>query len=131
MKAKHLDIWERIFTNEETVKECDNILHVIKIFLITPFSNGKLERMFSRMLRVKNDWRNKLGRDQLEALLRISEEGPSIENFNPDIAIESWYNEKVRRLSAGQHNYLKKRKTWKNQSAFLSVIKLSESEIDI
>ena len=45
--------------------------------------------MFSRMFRVKSDWRNKLGRDWLEALLRISKEGPSIENFNPDIAIES------------------------------------------
>ena len=93
-KAKCLDIWERIFTNEETVKACDNILHLIEILLITPFSNGMLERMFSRMLRVKNYWRNKLGRDRLEALLRISEEGPSIEDFKPDIAIESWYNEK-------------------------------------
>ena len=71
--------------------------------------------MFSRMLRVKNDWRSKL---RFEALLRISEEGPSIENFNPDIAIESWYNEKVRRLSAGPHNYLKKRKTSEKQTHF-------------
>ena len=100
-KAKYIDIWERIFTNEETVKECNNILHIIEILLITPFSNGKLERMYSRMLRVKNDWPNKLGHDRLEALLRINEEGPSIENFNHDIAIKGWYNEKIRRLSAG------------------------------
>ena len=115
------------FTNEEIVKECDNIFHLNEILLITPFSNGKLERMFSRMLRVKNDWRNKLGCDQLEALLRISEEGPSIENFNPDIAIESWYDEKVRRPSAGLHNYPKKRKTEK-QSTFLSMRTLSALE---
>ena len=56
MKAKYLDIWERIFINKETVKECDNILYLIEILLITPFSNGKLERMFSRVLRVKNNW---------------------------------------------------------------------------
>ena len=31
------------------------ILHLIEILLITPFSNEKLERIFSRMLRVKND----------------------------------------------------------------------------
>ena len=116
------------FTNEETVKECNNILHLIEILLITPFSNGKLERMFSRMLRAKSDWRNKLGRDRLEALLRISEGGPSIENFNPDISIESWYNEKVRRLSAGPHNYPKKRKTLERQSTFLSTITLSDLE---
>ena len=116
------------FTNEETVKECNNILHLIEILLITPFSNGKLERMFSRMLRAKSDWRNKLGRDRLEALLRISEGGPSIENFNPDISIESWYNEKVRRLSAGPHNYPKKRKTSERQSTLLSTITLSDLE---
>ena len=127
-KAKYLDIWERIFTNKETVKECDNILHFIEILLITPFSDGKLERMFSRMLRVKNDWRSKLGHDRFEALLRISEEGPSIENFNPDIAIESWYNEKGRRLSAGPHNYPKKKKTSEKQSTLLSTITLSDLE---
>ena len=44
--AKYLNIWERIFTNEETVQECNNILHLIEILLITPFSNGKLKRMF-------------------------------------------------------------------------------------
>ena len=127
-KAKYLDIWEHIFTNEEIVKECDNILHLIEILLITPFSTRKLERMFFRMLRVKNDLQNKLGRDRLEALLRNSEEGPSIENFNPDIATESWYNEKVKRLSAGPHNYPKKRKTSEMQSTFLSMITLSDLE---
>ena len=84
--------------------------------------------MFSRMLRVKNDWQNKFGRDRLEALLRIKEEGPSIQNFNPDRAIESWYNEKVQRLSAGPQNYPKKRKTSEKQSTFLSMITLSDLE---
>ena len=84
--------------------------------------------MFSRMLRVKNDSWNKLGCDRLEALLRISEEGPSIENFNPDIVIESWYNEKVWRLSAGPYNYPKKRKISEKQSKFLSMVTLSDLE---
>ena len=66
--------------------------------------------------------------DGLEALLRISEEGPSIENFNLDIAIESWYNEKVWRLSVGPHNYPKKRKTPEKQTAFLSTITLTNLE---
>ena len=116
-KAKYLDIWQRIFTNEETVKECDNLLHLTEILLITPFSNRTLERMFSRMLRLKNDWRNKLGCDRSEALVRISEEGPIIENFNTGIAIESWYNEKVRRLSAGPQNYPKKREKHRKSKA--------------
>ena len=108
---KYVKLWERIFINEEVLKECKNILHIFELLLITPFSNAKLERMFSRMLRVKNDWRNRLGRDRLETLLRISEDGLSIEEFNPDVVIKAWYNDKVRRLTSEPHSYPKKRKT--------------------
>lgn len=55
------------------------------------------------MLHVKNDWRNRLSCDQLSATLQICEEGPDIENFNPDIAISEWYDAKVHRLSSGPH----------------------------
>ena len=85
------------------------------------------------MLRVKNDWRNRLGRDRLETLLRICEEGVSVEDFNPDIAIDSWYNEKVRRLTAGPHNYPKKRKTSSNSAekvVDLSSLTLTDLESD-
>ena len=60
-KAKNLHIEERTFTNEETAKECDNIFYLIEILLITSFSNEKLERMFSRMLRVKTIGKINLG----------------------------------------------------------------------
>ena len=61
------------------------------------------------MKRVKTDWRNKLRRDRMESLLRISEEGVSIDDYNPDRAIEQWYQEKVRRISAAKsHSYPKK-----------------------
>ena len=36
-----------------------------------PFSNARPEHMFSRMARVKNDYRNRLGRDLLDACLHI------------------------------------------------------------
>ena len=67
--------------------------------------------MFSRILHVKNNWRNKLSRDQLSATLMICVEGPDIEKFNPDIAISEWYEAKVHRLTLGPHNYPRKRKT--------------------
>ena len=40
LKAKYFNIWERIFINQETVKECDNILHFIEILLIHVFLTG-------------------------------------------------------------------------------------------
>ena len=110
-KVKYLEIWEHVFSNENIIEECKNVLHIFEILLITPFSNAKLERMFSRMLRLKNDWRDRLSRDRLSATLMICEEGPDIEKFNPDVAISEWYDVKVRRLTSGPHNYPKKRKT--------------------
>ena len=77
----------------------------------TPFSNAKLERMFSRMARVKTDYRNRLSRPLLDACLRVSEEGVGISDFNPDPSISLWYEQKVRRLSASSHSYPSKRKS--------------------
>ena len=50
------------------------------------------------MARVKSDFRSQLSRSRLSACFRISEEGKSIDEYNPDAAIELWYTEKVRRL---------------------------------
>ena len=51
--SSYLDVWSRVLTLEEFRKECANVLHIIELLLITPFSNTKLERMFSTMGREK------------------------------------------------------------------------------
>ena len=91
-KVKYLEIWAHVFSNENIIEECKNVLHIFEILLITPFSNAKLEHMFSRMLHVKNVWRNRLSGDRLSATLMICEEDPDIEKFNPDVAISAWYD---------------------------------------
>ena len=62
--------------------------------------------MFSCMLRVKTDWRNRLANERLNHNLRISEEGVSISNYNPNDDIAKWYNEKVSNFK--EQKYLKK-----------------------
>jgi len=39
----YLDIWSGVFKNDEFNTECSNILHIIELLLITPYSNAKLE----------------------------------------------------------------------------------------
>ena len=87
-----------------------------------PFGNAKLERMFSRMARVKNDYRNRLGRDLLDACLRVSEEGCDIASFNTDSAISVWYKKKEIRLAGKPHNYPSKRKQVSSVSSSVSVV---------
>ena len=103
---------------------------LFEILLITPFSNAKLERMFSRMIRVKNDWHNRLSCDQLSATMMICEEGPDIEKFNQDVAISKGYDAKVRRLTSGPHNYPKKRKKSAEKSCVVDLAAMTLSDLE-
>ena len=46
--------------------------------------------MFSRLNRVKTDYRNCLGQERLEHLLQIGGEGPKIEEFDADAFMGFW-----------------------------------------
>ena len=106
--TKYLDIWSKVFTSKIIKEECKKIIHIFGIMLIVPFTNAKVERIFSKMNRVKTDLRNRLSRARLDVFLRVGEEGPSIEKFNADPVIDLWFNDRVRRLNAGPHNYKRK-----------------------
>ena len=75
-----------------------------------PFTNAKVERMFSRMNRVKKDWRMRLQRDTLDNFLRVGGEGLSIDDLDPDSAMDKWFAGKVRRLATCGHKYSSKRR---------------------
>ena len=72
LKAKYLDIWKIIFNDDNIIKECRNSLDIFEIMLICPFSNAKLERMFSRMNHVKK-WalKNKTTSEHLQHFLAV------------------------------------------------------------
>ena len=74
---------------------CSNVLHIIEFLLITPFTNAKLERIFSQLNRIKTDYCNHLGQEQLEHLLQIDEEGLEIEEFDANVFMGFWYDGKV------------------------------------
>ena len=128
-KSSYLDIWKTIFTNNEVSNECKNVLMIAEILLITPFSNAKLERMFSRMSRVKTDWRSRLSCTNLDALLRIGEEGPDVSDFDPSDSIDHWFSDRVRRLTSSTHKYPEKRKCLNNKSVVdIAMLALSDLE---
>jgi hypothetical protein len=51
-EVKYVDLWSKVLTNISLKEECVDVLHVINLLLITPFTNAKVERMF-RVKRVK------------------------------------------------------------------------------
>jgi hypothetical protein len=105
-----LDVWAAILSSPAGKEQFSNILNIVELLLITPISNAVVERMFSTMARMKPHLRNRMSRDRLDSLLRISEEGPSVKDYDPTAEIERWYGQKKRRIGFGGHTYPEKRK---------------------
>ena len=85
----HLVTWRKIFTTPRS-KASSNVLLMIRILFTALVSNAKLERMFSKLKRVKTNFRCSLGVKSLENILKIMEEGSSLETFDPILAIKQW-----------------------------------------
>ena len=76
-----------MFTAPRSKGSSDVLLMIIILFTV-PVSNAKLERMFSKLKRVKPNFRWSLGIKGLENILRIMEKGSSWETFDPISAIK-------------------------------------------
>ena len=46
---KYLEVWQKVFQRMDIKEDCSNILHLIELVLIVPFTNTKAGRLFSRM----------------------------------------------------------------------------------
>ena len=84
-----LILWQRMFTAFKD--QFPNILMLVEIILILPLATATVERGFSAMKRVKNDWRSCLDKDILNMLLRITVNGCSFDVYDPQRAIQHWW----------------------------------------
>lgn len=84
-----LILWQRMFTAFKD--QFPNILMLEEIILILPLATATVERGFSAMKRVKNDWRSCLDKDILNMLLRITVNGCSFVVYDPQRAIQHWW----------------------------------------
>lgn len=69
------------------------------IALVIPVSTAECKRSFSAMKRIKTDLRNRLLTENLNHLMRISIEGPLIDEFDFEQALELWGAMRQRRIS--------------------------------
>jgi hypothetical protein len=91
-------IWWKLF-NAVDSKDWSNILIIIELLFCLPLSNGRLERLFSQLKLIKTQKRANLQEVTLENLLRIHVEGPPVSEWDPSVAVDLWYREKVRRVN--------------------------------
>ena len=92
-------VWWKIF-NSVDAKSWHNVLGVIELLFSLPLSNGHLERVFSQLKLIKNDWHINISEDRLDQLIRIGTDGPPIDKWDSLNAINDWYKDKTRRVTA-------------------------------
>ena len=68
-----------------------NVLLLCELVFSLPYSNAKIERIFSTLKVVKSNRRTSLHTSTLDDL-EISIEGPPLEEFSPMSAVELWWS---------------------------------------
>ncbi|KAJ8386336.1 hypothetical protein AAFF_G00174330 [Aldrovandia affinis] len=102
-KKSYLSLWELMMRKEPYCSDYKNILHLVHIMMVLPVSSAVCERGFSSQKRIKSDIRASLNIDTVEDLIRISIEGPSLEDFDARESVKTWFTQGER---ARRPNYM-------------------------
>ena len=102
-KTQYHKIRQTVFQSTDLKDECRNVLLVFEILLITLFTNTKVERLLSKMNRIKTIERNWLGHNCLDLHLCVGKERPPLAEFSPIVVIGMWFSDKVCYLTYKSH----------------------------
>ena len=96
------EMWKKIFLLKlKSLTTWRNLTVLIESLLILPLPNSQLERLFSFMGNIKTNWRYGSKEGTVEAMARITIEGPNLKEWaavRASNAIEHWYTQKNRRI---------------------------------
>ena len=87
--------WQQV--NRRFEREYPHALGLFDLILSIPATSSACERGFTHMKLIKSNRRTHLWEKQLSNCLMIKPEGPSIKEFNPDRAINLWFERGHRR----------------------------------
>ena len=93
-ELRYKDLWTILLMKAPYKEDLKDVLHLVEILLALLISAAQCERAISaqnRINRIKNDSRSCLGGQTVEELMRISLEGPSLANFDPEPAVKAWF----------------------------------------
>ena len=96
--------------------------------MLLPMSTAVCERGFSAMRRIKSDSRCGLKTDTLNSLLKISIDGPSLAQFNPQPAVEHWLSSATHRRPESKKR--KQKDTFEIDSEISDIDSLKGDECD-
>lgn len=85
-------VWFKLHTCPDSVK-WSNVLLLCDLLFSLPFTTSRVEQTFSRLKNVKTKLRSSLDVTTLHDLLEICVEGPSLEAFDVNAAINLWWQD--------------------------------------
>ena len=93
-----LEILQLLATNTTLHSYFLNFSKLAEVCLALPIHTAECERAFSTMRRVKSCLRSEMKNETLNHCMRISIEGPLLEESDFDSVVERWSNLKQRRI---------------------------------
>ena len=123
-------VWYNLFVCPNAT-EWPNVLLLSELAVSLPFSNARVEQIFSSLKYVKNVKRNSLNVSTLDDLIEIFVEGPPLGSFSADTAIDLWLNDSstARRLhQTARKPYKPWEKSSDNSSGSHEVVKIEIDE---
>ena len=85
------DLWATLMTKEPYKDNLKDVLSLVEILLVLPLSATQCERAISAQNRIKNCHRASLACKTVEDLIRITAEGPAVNEFDPIPAVAKWF----------------------------------------
>jgi hypothetical protein len=91
-------VWWRVVHSPDA-ESWRNITLLAQLLFALQVSNGKLEHVFSELKAMNMERRASLSNETLNNLLVINIDPVPFEEYNPDPAIQMWWDDKVRRTN--------------------------------
>ena len=92
----------KLFTTYQQIQSCirciPNLCTLAQICRVVPIHSADVERTFSQLKIIKSNIRNRMLEKTLDSLLRITTEGPKVNEFPFKDAVALWACKKNRRI---------------------------------
>ena len=92
------DVLKMLTTDTALLLAYPNFVKLAQVCLTLPISTADCERAFSTMRRIKTRLRSEMNNTTLNHCMRISIEGPKLQDFDFDSAVRTWSGLRNRRI---------------------------------
>ena len=126
VKEGYQKIWYKLHIAPD-VGKWRNILLISELLFSLPFSNGRIESMFSMLKVIKTDRRTSLDTPTLSDLLEIKMEGPTVDKFSAEHSVSLWWEDS----KTGRRTKQRPRKQYQHSASCMDAETESDEEPEI